>query len=204
MDEVFIAHDSFTIEEMTAIGAGFPLQAMAKDLKTHLQFLEASATVVDISGNGNDATKVSSPTTSEHFPITQGNVIYVDFTPAVSGITGAANTIIAAFTGSAAGFVTVQGVASTTMAAFTGSAAGFVTIQGNASTTMTAFTGAAVGKIKITGNGNATISAITGVATGSIGIMGDALSTMSAFTGSATDSVGGGGMAPALRMLLRM
>ena len=157
-----------------------------------------------------------------------GGVICAVEMDAAGGITGTASTTIAAFTGSAAGSIAVQGDADATMVAFTGSASGTVgatgitgdadtiiaaftgaatgsvAVQGIGNATMAAFTGVAVGKIKITAAGNATISAITGVATGSIGIMGDALSTMAAFTGSATDSVGGGGMAPALRMLLRM
>jgi len=69
MGEVFLMHDSLSTEEIAAIAGGVPVGQLNKDLRMWLDFKEAAATFVDLSGNGNDATRNGSPVTSEHFPV---------------------------------------------------------------------------------------------------------------------------------------
>lgn len=69
MGEVFLMHDSLSTEEIGAIAAGVPVGQLNKDLRLWLDFKNAAATVVDLSGNGNDAARNGTPDTSEHFPV---------------------------------------------------------------------------------------------------------------------------------------
>lgn len=71
--EIFKMNDCLTQAEIEVLGAGLPILTLAAQigatLDLWLPMWVSEATLTDLSGNGNDATRHSMPTTEEHAPI---------------------------------------------------------------------------------------------------------------------------------------
>lgn len=84
--EFFKGDFSLSLDEVTALGGGLKITQLNKALDVYLPMESAEATLIDLIGS-NDATRVSVPTTVEHFPLYDGQPQFVSYSVATGVIT---------------------------------------------------------------------------------------------------------------------
>lgn len=83
--EFFKGDFSLSLDEVTALGSGLKITSLGKVLDVYLPMESAEATLVDLIGS-NDATRISVPTTVEHFTLYNGHPQHIDITSVISAI----------------------------------------------------------------------------------------------------------------------